>query len=358
MADAGAPLIDCEVQAVVPSIDALAPFLSEHWREVIATTQFKGPTDSPYPPSLPTSRRPGLDDVAGQPPGATLASIREQALDPLGADLAILTCAYGVESVRNPDAAAGIASALNDWLTAEFLDPEPRLRASISVPAQPAAAAEEIARVATDRRFVQVYLPVRSAAPYGNRVWLPLLEAAVEQDLPLALHFGGATGLPPTASGWPTYYVEEYVDMATAFQSQLTSLIAEGAFDRFPTLRVVLAGSGFAWLPAWVWRFDKVWRGLRREVPWNAGLPSSTVRERVRVTLQPVDGPPEPEALLTVIEQLGSDQLLLFSSDYPRGHADEGLDALPAGLAPELRRAILGGNARAFYPRLGEPADG
>jgi uncharacterized protein len=352
------PLIDCEVQAVVQSIETLEPFLSSHWREVIATTQFKGPTDTPYPPALPTSRRPGLDDLDGRPPGATLASIRTQALDPLGAELAILTCAYGVESVRNPDAAAAIASAINDWLAAGFLEREPRLRASISVPAQPAMAAEEIARVAADPRFVQVYLPVRSALPYGNRVWLPLLEAAVEHDLPLALHFGGSPGLPPTASGWPTYYVEEFADMATAFQSQLTSLIAEGAFDRFPALRVVLAGSGFSWLPAWMWRFDKVWRGLRREVPWNTRPPSVTVREQVRVTLQPVDGPADPAALLTVIEQLGSDELLMFSSDYPRGHADEGLDALPAGMPPDLRRAILSGNARAFYPRLGAGADG
>jgi predicted TIM-barrel fold metal-dependent hydrolase len=350
-------IVDCEVQAVVSSIGTLEPFLSEHWREVIATTQFKGPTDTPYPPALPTSRRPGLDEVDGKSPGATLASIRRQALDPLGAELAILTCAYGVESVRNPDAAAAIAGAINKWLAAEFLDPEPRLRASISVPAQPAMAAEEIGRVAGDERFVQVNLPVRSALPYGNRVWLPLLEAAVEHDLPLALHFGGSTGLPPTASGWPTYYVEEYVDMATAFQSQLTSLIAEGAFDRFPSLRVVLVGSGFAWLPAWVWRFDKVWRGLRREVPWNTRPPSETVREQVRVTLQPVDGPADSDALLAVIEQLGSDELLMFSSDYPRGHADEGLDALPAGMRPELRRAILGGNARAFYPRLGAGDD-
>lgn len=351
-------VIDCEVQAVVSSIETLEPFLSEHWREVIATTQFKGPTDSPYPPALPSSRRPGLADVDGLPPGATLASIRQQALDPLGAELAILTCAYGVESVRNPDAAGAIARAMNDWLASEFLAPEPRLRASISVPPQPAMAAEEIARVAGDQRFAQVYLPVRSALPYGNRVWLPLLEAAVEHGLPLALHFGGSPGLPPTASGWPTYYIEEYVDMATAFQSQLTSLIAEGAFDRFPGLRVVLAGSGFAWLPAWVWRFDKVWRGLRREVPWNTRPPSETVREQVRVTLQPVDGPPDPGALLTVIEQLGSHELLMFSSDYPRGHLEEGLDALPAGMPADLRRAILSGNARAFYPRLGAGPDG
>ena len=289
------PVIDCEVQAVVPSVGTLEPYLSEHWREVIATTQFKGPTDSPYPPSLPTSLRPKLAPVDGQPPGSTLASVRAQALDALGSEIAILTCAYGVESVRNPDAAAALAGAVNDWLAHEFLDAEPRLRASISVPAQPAMAAEEIARRAEHPGFVQVYLPVRSATPYGNRVWLPLLEAAVEHDLPIALHFGGATGLPPTASGWPTYYIEEYVDMATAFQSQLTSLIAEGVFDRFPTLGVVLAGSGFAWIPAWVWRFDKVWRGLRREVPWTTRLPSENLRDRVRVTLQPVDGPTDPD---------------------------------------------------------------
>ncbi len=348
-------LIDCDVHAVVASIATLEPYLDDHWREVIATSQFKGPTDSPYPPTLPTSLRPGLAAVDGAAPGTTLASIQRQALDPLDAELAILTCSYGVESVRNPDAAAAIARAINAWQAKQFLDGDPRLRGSIVVPStQPAMAAEEIARTAADPRFVQVYLPVRSPQPYGNRNWWPLLEAAVEHDLPLALHFGGATGFPPTASGWPTYYIEDYVDMATAFQSQLTSLIAEGAFDRYPTLRVVLVESGFAWLPAWVWRFDKVWRGLRREVPWNTRPPSQVIREQVRVTLQPVDGPPDAAALLTVVDQLGGEELLLFSSDYPHGHVEEGLDALPAGLPDELRRAILSENARAFYRFGGE----
>jgi predicted TIM-barrel fold metal-dependent hydrolase len=349
MPGAGGP-IDCDVHAVVASIATLEPHLDDHWREVVATTQFKGPTDSPYPPRLPTSQRPGLTPVDEQPPGATLASVQQQALDPLGTEIAILTCSYGVESVRNPDAAAAIARAVNDWVRTEFLDRDARLRASIVVPStQPAMAAEEIARVAADPRFVQVYLPVRSPMPYGNRTWWPLVDAAVAHGLPLALHFGGATGLPPTASGWPTYYIEDYVDMATAFQSQLTSLIAEGAFDRHPDLRVVLVESGFAWLPAWMWRFDKVWRGLRREVPWNTRPPSQVVRDQVRVTLQPVDGPPDAAALAAVVDQLGTEELLLFSSDYPHGHTTEGLDALAAELPASLRRAILSENARALY---------
>ena len=241
--------------------------------------------------------------------------------------------------MRNPDAAAALARAVNDWQVAEWLDREPRLRAAIVVPSQqPAPAVAEIERWAADRRFVAVYLPVRSAIPYGNRIWWPLWEAIVRHELVAELHFGGSPGLPPTAAGWPTSWLEEYVDMASAFAAQLTSLIAEGAFDRFPSLRVSLIESGFAWLPAFLWRFDKGWRGLRREVPWTTRLPSAYVRDHVRVALQPVDGPPEPAELLRVIEQLGSEQMLMFSSDYPHRHVTEELAAVPAGLAPGLPR--------------------
>ena len=64
--------------------------------------------------------------------------------------------------------------------------------------------------------------------------------------------------------------------MASAYQSQLTSLVAEGTFDRFPELRLALLESGFAWLPAFLWRFDKGWRGLRREIPWTRRRRRST----------------------------------------------------------------------------------
>jgi predicted TIM-barrel fold metal-dependent hydrolase len=341
-----ADLVDCDVHAVVPSVQALDPYLSPHWREVIATSQFSGPTDQSHPPNVATSLRPDLEPVDGQPPGTTLASVRSHVLDPLGADVAILSCDYGVESIRNPDAAAAIAAAINDWQIAEWLEPEPRLRSAIVVPSsQPAMAAEEIARVAEHPGFVAVYLPVRSAMPYGNRGWWPLFEAITRHALVAELHFGGFSGLPPTASGWPTSWLEDYVDMASAFQSQLTSLVAEGTFDRFPALRVALIESGFAWLPAFLWRFDKGWRGLRREVPWTKRPPSEYIREHVRVALQPVDGPGDPDQLAAVLDQLESDELLMFSSDYPHLHSSEGLEVLPQGLSDKIRS----GNAREHY---------
>ena len=345
-----AALIDCDVHNLVGSIEALEPYLDDHWREVIATSQFAGPTDQAHPPNLATSLRTDLPVADGSAPGTTVETVRAQLLDVLGVELAILSCDYGVESVRNPDAAAALARAVNEWQAAEWLGPEARLRAAIVIPStQPAAAATEIERWAGDSRFVAVYLPVRSAIPYGNRIWWPLWETISRHDLVAELHFGGSAGIPPTASGWPTSWLEEYADMASAFAAQLTSLVAEGTLDRFPGLRLSLIESGFAWLPAFLWRFDKGWRGLRREVPWTRRLPSEYVRDHVRVSLQPVDGPIEPSALLEVIDQLGSERMLMFASDYPHRHSDEELAAIPDGLPGTLMQLLLAGNAREHY---------
>src|SRR4029077_2880091 len=107
-----------------------------------------------------------------------------------------------------------------------------------------------------------------------------------------------------------------------------------------------LIESGFAWLPSFMWRFDKSWRGLRREGPWTRPAPSEYVREHARVALQPVDGPAGEDDLRRVLDQLGADELLMFSSDYPHRHSDEGLAAIPAGLSASARARILSETAR------------
>ena len=62
-----------------------------------------------------------------------------------------------------------------------------------------------------------------------------------------------------------------------------------------------------------------------------------------------VDGPLDPGELLRVIDQLGSEDLLMFSSDYPHAHSAEGRDAVPAGLPAALTEKLLAGTARNHY---------
>ncbi len=334
------PTIDCDLHNEVPSKETLYPYLPDYWLDYCRESAFVGPEAADYPAEIPTSVRPGATAI---PP---LEEIQTKALD--GAEMGILNCGYRAQSVRNEELAAALASAVNRWQVVEWLEKEPRLRASLVVPSQnPALAAAEIERWGEHPGFVQVILPVRSEAPYGNRRYDPIFAAAVRHKLVIGINFGGAAGNPPTPAGWPSLYVEEYAGMAQIFQSQATSLVMEGAFDRFPDLRVVFIESGFTWLPSLMWRMDKEWKGLRHNTPWVKRAPSHYWKEHLRLTIQPVDGPPNASHLRQIVEQIGSDEMLLYGSDYPHLHESE--NALFATLSVALEKKIRSENARTFY---------
>jgi uncharacterized protein len=348
-------VIDSDVHCNVPSIRALFPYLSEYWKETIEQTGFKGATDNYYPGGAALSVKPGTVPEEG-PAGSSLALLREQVLDAQNVEFAILNCAYAVDGIRNPYGAAAVASAVNDWQIEQWLDKEPRLRGSVVVtPQYPDLAAKEIDRVGDHPGFVQVFLPGRSERPYGNRRYFPIFEAAVRHQLVAGIQFGGAPGTPPTASGWPTYFAEEAVGMSHIFQSQLTSLVSEGTFAEFPDLRITMVEGGWTWLPSLMWRLDKNWKALRREIPWTTMAPSEYIREHVRFTTQPIDAPANPKHLGQIVDQLGSDDLLLFATDYPHWHDDEPAGVLPLNLSPERTAKIMSENARSWYrlPKAG-----
>ena len=127
--------------------------------------------------------------------------------------------------------------------------------------------------------------------------------------------------------------------------------MTEGVFNKFPGLKVVLIESGVTWLPASLWRLDKTWRGVRSETPWLETRPTEIVRQHVRLTVQPFDAPPTEQQVTAILEQLGSEDMLLFSSDYPHWHFD-GDDAVPDDMSPDLLRRICVDNPLDTYPRL------
>jgi predicted TIM-barrel fold metal-dependent hydrolase len=342
-------VIDCDVHANVPSLDALDRYLDPVWIMTAKERGWRGPVGLRlnYPPGAPTTARAQWRHGATTP-ASDLATVQKEILDPWRVERAVLNCYYAIDAMRHPDWAAALARAVNDWLIDAWLSKDPRLAASMVVPARdPAAAAKEIDRVGSYPGFVQVLMPVRSERGYGQRVFWPIYEAMLRHDLVMGIHWGGQAEQGPSPTGFASWYIEEYAAEPQVFASQLTSLVIEGVFQKFPALRVSMLEGGFTWLPTWSWNLNKKWKGLRRDFPWVDRQPTEIIREHFRFSIAPADMGP-PEQMKRVLHWLASEDLLMFASDYPHLHTDD-LPALLALMSPTMRANVMAETARRWY---------
>jgi uncharacterized protein len=333
--------IDCDVHVAPRSIDALTPYMDDYWRDYVANAGLM------LSPTI-TGAYPAGDPV----PPDDLDALRAQVLDQHGLRHAVLTCVSAFDSSRNAYFEAALCRAINDWLAAEWLAGDERLRASMVVPTlDEDAAIEEVQRVGSHPGFVQVLVPIRTDARWGLKRFHDLHEAIAAHDLVLGLHAWGRTGLAPTASGFTHTYFEDYLANSQVIaQAQVMSLVSEGVFDRVPSLRVALLECGFTWLAPMLWRFDKDWKAVWREVPWLKERPSQYVKRHLRAATTPAQLPADAAQAAQLAEMLGAEELLVFASDHPHVHGDDGsLDLLLDALGEDGRAAVMHGNAAELY---------
>ncbi|MCR6630449.1 MAG: amidohydrolase family protein [Magnetospirillum sp.] len=297
--------------------------------------------------------------TVGKQAVATPAELEQKWLQPHGIDGALVSVYDGpnISTFGDMDYPLEVTRAVNDWVAEEWLDKSPALYGTILVATQnPEEAAKEIRRAAKHARMVQVMLPTGSMFPYGNRRFFPIYEAAVECGVAIAIHSGTegmGTSPAPTPCGWPGTLSELRVTRSTTFLGHLTSMITEGVFVRFPELRVIGLEVGVAWLSAYLWRFDKNYKGLRSECPWLKELPSEYTRRFFRFGTQSAE-PGEPASEFWRL--LGSnrlDETLMFSSNYPRWDHDTPVTShVMASADPAKIERLKIGVARETFPRF------
>ena len=180
-------VIDCDIHNALPSIDALSPFLPDRWRRHHETFGYRGYNGINYPPVNPNAAaRTDAVPPSGLPPGSDLQFMREQLLDSWELEYGVLNPLVLLGSEFNIEYSTAIASAVNDWQIAEWLEPEPRLRASLVVPSEDGElAADEINRLGDHPGFVQVLMLARLLEPIGRRKYWKIFQAAVDHDLPI-----------------------------------------------------------------------------------------------------------------------------------------------------------------------------
>jgi predicted TIM-barrel fold metal-dependent hydrolase len=350
-------VIDTDVHQQLFALDAVIKRLPARWQEYLALIGLRTPTgESGNPGTRVWTHRLDAVTPSGGEPGSDPEFAREQLLDVYGMSGAILNN-IGPLVLRGTgqlpfELQDAMVRALNDWTLEEWFPSDPRWYAAINVTAErPDAAVREIERCrALSDRFVQVILERRADYPHGNPRYWPIYEACEHFGIPVGFHTAAASRV--TASGNVSYYVERHVDFALSNFNSLASFVFEGAFDRFPGLQLVYVEQSWSWTVPFSWRLDAAWRKLRAEVPHLQRAPSEYVRDHVWLTTQPMEEPEnlaEYEDLYRLLDESGSGDKLMFSSDYPHWDFDAPADSVPAWLPLEIRRKILGENASRLY---------
>lgn len=361
-------LIDANVHVRWEQDDDLLPYLSSSWHSrwligrgghtasgLYIQPKYYDP-DDPYPMAPRHVPGPSTVNLQAAP---NLESLSKDWLEPNEMTAAVIGCydAALISTYGDSDYPTEVARAVNQWLTDRFLDADPQLFGGITVATQDVTqAVKEIHRAAAHPQMAQIVLPAGTRMPYGHKYYRPIFRAAQECGLAVAI-VSGTEGLGtsnmPTPSGWPGTAAEMRVARASTFLAHLTSMVTEGVFVDCPDLTILGFGMGVAWLPPYLWRFDKNWKALRSECPWLREAPSEIVGRHFRFGSAGVSAVEPTAEFWNLMRSVPGEKLLLYASSYPRWDMDAVESSFVLQSSPDdLRNWLRSEGALAAYPRM------
>jgi uncharacterized protein len=283
------------------------------------------------------------------------AEVQLEAMDIEGIDVAVLYPTRGLRALvvddMEPDFAAAIARAYNDWLY-DFCqqDPERLIGAGMISPYAMRDAVDETRRCAQELGFRAVFL---RANPLVNHQWHddyyePLWQALEEFGLSLGFHESTGTGKRHMGERLePNLMLRRVYAQPMEQMVVLGSFCAGGVLARHPKLRVAFLEANCSWLPWLLWRLDEGWE--REGDVWAPDVtlrPSEYFKRQCVVSVEP-----DEITVKYVIDHMGSNTIV-FSTDYPHGDSKypEAVDHfLQLPLANDAKRNILWDNCAAYY---------
>ncbi|WP_052404795.1 amidohydrolase family protein [Bacillus rubiinfantis] len=332
-------LIDCDVHPYMNSLEELVPYLDDAVQKQLNIGRFKdgllqnqnnGAFEFPkgrYANPGHVLRTDAITPLGGVP-GSDPNFLTKDLFDRFNTTYGILNIGHGtMGAYHNIDLASAYTRAANDWLYDTWVESDHRFRMSMEVmPVDPQESVKEIERIGRKPGITAINLRMINV-PFGKRHFWPIYEIAEEYGLPIIVHpdsEGTAEYAPGQAIGPASTYIEWHSTLPIVAIRQVASLVFEGVFEKFPKLKFAFIEYGVAWLPHVMWRLDKNWKALRKEVPWLKQPPSEYIRRNIRLGTQPIEEPYRPNDLLELIQMVNAEDMLLFCSDYPHWDGDVG----------------------------------
>lgn len=241
------------------------------------------------------------------------------ALDEGGMEQAVLfpTRLLNIGCVQERELAVALCQAYNGYLYDEYLKFSPRFKGVAALPMQDiGAAVTELRRAVAELGMVTAMLPTGGTPGrplFGDPVFYPLYEEAQRLGVPLAMHANVTNPHGPEIDPFERMIESHTVVHPFGQMRQLTSMIWNGVFERFPNLTIASLEAGATWVPFFMDRIDEEFekRGSL-EAPLVPHDPSRYFREgRIYVHFEAGEG------LIPETLQYAGEDWFVYASDFP-----------------------------------------
>jgi predicted TIM-barrel fold metal-dependent hydrolase len=265
-------------------------------------------------------------------------------MDEAGIDIQVISHLQPGAQVLAPETAVRLAREANDRLYRGIRLHPDRFAGFAALPTpNPNAAADELERTVRELGFKGALITGQTNGSFldDRRFW-PIFARAHMLDVPVYLH----PAIPdPTVVNayYDGYRSNDYPVLMGAVwgftvetATHALRLILSGVFEEYPGLKIILGHLGEA-LPFLLWRLEWTYRNLTK----RSGL-AECFRRHFYVT---TSGNFSQSSLACTLSELGADRIM-FAVDWPFNSNVEAVEFMRgAGLGPEEKSKILGGNA-------------
>jgi predicted TIM-barrel fold metal-dependent hydrolase len=311
---------------------------------------------------LPNPKAMKFYAASNRAPGAHDVGLRMKDLDDEGvwSELVFPSLGMWSSSFRTAEALREALRVSNDWAWETIEKASDRLLATAQVSTLDIDdAVRELERVA-EMGYRSVFLPVTPhplQKDYNDKVWEPFWTAAEAAGIVLAFHIGtdpidlakgAAAGV---AFRGPGGAVLNYTETTFGGQRAVTKMVACGALDRHPGLKMLVSEGGASWVPFIADRIEEGYRQHHMAVrPKLDRSPREIIYSQIYASFQ------HDQSAVHAMTAMGYTNVL-WGSDYPHlegtfGHTQDTLHRLFDGVEDKVKDRITVGTFRELFPQV------
>jgi len=300
-----------------------------------------------------------ISELSVRAPGAFDLKARMADLDQEGIWAEVVYSSLGLweNMITDRQLVRDAARAENEWKVSEIQGIAPdRLVAVASMPLLDVDDAVAEVQHAASIGLKAISLP--TGVPDGvddwhRDSWEPLWAAADEAGMVVTFHIGSDNEDPAVYRG-PGGAILNFVETTYGGQKAATKMVASGALDRHPSLRVLISEGGATWVPFIGDRMNEAYRQHPMFIrPQLSVLPKEILYRQVYTSFQ------HDESAVAALTAMGY-QNVMWGSDYPHlegtyGHTQKTLQELFGDVDPAVKQRITRGSFHELFPHTSEP---